>query len=68
MLADVGAVGMLYLAGLIVPPVLIGAAVERISPSRRKVRWPLGSMPSKCFAITIAWGLLYLLFIVCLKP
>jgi len=68
MVADVGAVGLLYLLGLVVPPALIGAIVERVSPSRRRIKWPLGDMPAKCFVIAIAWGLLYLLFIICLKP
>ena len=68
MVADVGAMGLLYLLGLVVPPAVIGAIVERISPSRRRVKWPLGlgDMPAKCLTITIAWGLVYLLFIICL--
>ena len=67
MVADVGAFGLLYLVGLVLPPAVIGAIVERVSPSRRRVKWPLGSVPSKCFAIVIVWGLLYVLFIICLK-
>jgi len=68
MLADAGVAGLLYLLGFIVPLAVICGVVERVRPSRRKVKWPLGRMPVKCFAITIVWGLLYLVFIAATGP
>ena len=67
MVVKVGAEGMLYLLGLVVPPAVIGAVVERLWPSRRRVQWPLGSMPAKCLIIVIGWALLYLLFVIAIK-